>query len=227
MGSTCLDEWQIGVSGVACGLTMIMMGSGYFSLDNLFFKDRLYDGKHKALVWFTSGRLPVSDEALKWIALWAGVAAMGVTLWSYQVMHGGLYGHLYNYSKKPDVEILNASISNTSETLDFEVFRISGPDTYGAFIIEMEIVDATDKPVWKDEFAEQGLEHKKNAGFGIDNIYISQVRMSKYSLEIPLGAKAIVSYQDEAFANINPGTYFLKLTDISGKSWKKELPIGI
>ena len=88
-------------------------------------------------------------------------------------------------------------------------------------------MEATDKPVWKYDFEKQGLENKKNAGLGMKNIYISQGRMSKYSLEMPLGAKAIVSYQEEAFANSNPGTYFLKLTDISGKSWKKELPIGI
>ena len=226
MGSTCLDEWSIGVSGVACGMTLMMTGSGYFSIDNLFFRDRLYDGNHKALVWFTSGRLPVSDKTLKRIALWFGLIAIAITLWSYQVMHGGLHGHLYNYSKKPDVEIINASIDSAEKELSFEVFRISGPDTYGAFIILMEIIDNDNNLMWKYEFAEYGLEDKKNIGFAIDNIYISKVRMTKYSLELPLGAKAIVTYHNEAFANIHPGIYYLKLTDISGKSWTQEINLN-
>lgn len=223
MGSTCLDEWQIGVSGVACGLALLVMGSGYYSLDNLFFEDKLYDNNHKPLVWFTSGKLPLADSTLRSVAVWVGIITLGVTLWSYQVMHGGLWGHLHNDSVEPDVEISNVVADAAKNQLDFEVFRISGPDTYGAFIIEMEIVDAQGKPVWKYDFAKNGLEGKKSTGFTIKNFYISRVEVAKYSLEIPLGAKATITTHDAELATLKPGRYILKLMDISGKSWEKEM----
>jgi len=36
LGTTCLDEWQIGALGIACGFTLFLSGSGAYSLDNYF-----------------------------------------------------------------------------------------------------------------------------------------------------------------------------------------------
>ena len=36
LGTTCLDEWQIGILGVAAGFTIFLSGGGKYSLDHLF-----------------------------------------------------------------------------------------------------------------------------------------------------------------------------------------------
>lgn len=38
LGTTCLDEWQIGILGVAAGFTIFLTGGGKFSLDHLLFR---------------------------------------------------------------------------------------------------------------------------------------------------------------------------------------------
>ena len=36
LGTTCLDEWQIGVLGIAAGFTIFLSGGGKYSLDHYF-----------------------------------------------------------------------------------------------------------------------------------------------------------------------------------------------
>ena len=38
LGTTCLDEWQIGVLGVASGFTIFLSGGGKYSLDEYFIR---------------------------------------------------------------------------------------------------------------------------------------------------------------------------------------------
>ncbi|WP_313566949.1 TQO small subunit DoxD, partial [Empedobacter sp.] len=40
IGTTCLDEWQIGVLGLAGGFTLFQAGSGKISLDYFFNKNQ-------------------------------------------------------------------------------------------------------------------------------------------------------------------------------------------
>lgn len=223
LGSTCLDEWQIGVMGVTAGLTLILTGSGYFSLDNLIFRNKIIDGKHNALIWFSSGKLPVEDRTLKGMGFWFGIIAIFITLWSNQVLHGGVWGKLFNKSKKPLIEVTDTRIVNNQ--LDFQVYRTDGSDVYGAFVVEMTIVDIDDKPIWKYEFAANGLDQIPSTGFDIENIYISKVKLGTYSLEVPLGAKAKITKTDALLDSIPEGAYSLKLIDVSGAIWKQDFRV--
>jgi thiosulfate dehydrogenase [quinone] large subunit len=38
LATTCLDEWQIGLIGIASGLTLFLSGSSYYLLDYDFIK---------------------------------------------------------------------------------------------------------------------------------------------------------------------------------------------
>ncbi|MGL4781274.1 MAG: TQO small subunit DoxD [Bacteroidales bacterium] len=218
LGSTCLDEWQIGVSGVACGLTLIMAGSGYYSLDNLIFAKYINESKPKWIVWITSGRLPISDKAIKQTSFWIGIVAIFITLWSNQILHGGVWGKLFNWSKKPFVEVSETSLRG--DNLSFDAYRTNGSDVSGAFVIELIIADQQDRTVWKYDFP-----HKNYANMTIDNIYISKIRTGKYSLEIPLGAKANIQIKDSLFRNLSGGEYELKLIDVGGEVWKQSFVV--
>src|SRR5690625_5873591 len=58
IGTTCLDEWQIGILGLAGGFTLFLTGSGYYSFDH-FFKKKGYafTGKNW-FPWLGSGDIP-------------------------------------------------------------------------------------------------------------------------------------------------------------------------
>lgn len=223
LGSTCLDEWQIGVSGVASGLVLVMSGSGYYSLDHLVFGKIAERGRPKWLIWLTSGRLPFTDNAYKKMALVVGVLTIFVTLWSNQVLHGGVWGKLFNWSKKPKVEVTHTTLRG--DKLSFDVYRTDGSDVYGAFVLEMIIEDYNKMPVWKYQFAKEGLNNIPITDVTIKNVYISKVSTNKFSLEIPLGAKANVQLVDSTLNALSGGEYMLRLIDVSGHEWEQQFVV--
>lgn len=213
LGTTCLDEWQIGVLGVAAGFTIFFSGSGTYSLDYWLLKNKASWRDSKAFSLLGSGVLPLSYRNLSKIIGLGAIAIFGLTLFTNQYFHGGVWGELHNKSVKPKIEIADAQL--TDHVLQFEIYRTEGVDVYGSFLIGMSLTADTKAGVWElnpEELASLPKDF-------IDNKYLVQVKPGPHSLEIPLGAKAMLSINDPEFENLPPGTYSLILTDISGAEW--------
>ncbi|MGL5730862.1 MAG: TQO small subunit DoxA domain-containing protein [Bacteroidales bacterium] len=56
-------------------------------------------------------------------------------------------------------------------------------------------------------------------------MFISKIRTGKYSLEIPLGAKANIQIKDSLFRKLSGGEYELKLIDVGGEVWKQSFVV--
>lgn len=208
LGTTCLDEWQIGVLGVAGGFTLFLTGSGAYSLDNYFIKNNYAFTQKKWFQWLGSGQLPIANP--KPFVLTVSLLIFALTLFTNQVFHGGVWGTLHNKSIKPKVEISNVSTTNTHIT--FQVYRTEGADVYGSFLIGIDILDENGVSVKSLNGADLSAFRKEQ----IHNYYVTKVKPGKHSIIIPLGAKADIKI-DAAFV---PGkNYTVKLTDISGLEW--------
>ena len=214
IGTTCLDEWQIGVLGLAGGFTLFLTGSGTYSLDQLFIKKGL---KFTTTNWFNQlGSGTLSFKYLNQIVLVFSILILGLTLYTNQVFHGGVWGKLHNKSIKPKIEISNISTANSK--LTFQIFRTEGADVYGSFLIGIQILDQQQKIV-------HALGLKELSGFSperIKNHYVTRVKPGKHSLIIPLGAKADLTIDIPNIPLISGHT--LKLIDISGAEWAKRIP---
>ncbi|MBX9449284.1 MAG: hypothetical protein KL787_06015 [Taibaiella sp.] len=70
LGTTCLDEWQIGVLGVAAGFVVWMSGGGRFSLDQRFILKAHPWTRKKWWSWLASGIHPFSGKHLVHWNLW-------------------------------------------------------------------------------------------------------------------------------------------------------------
>ncbi|WP_431432392.1 TQO small subunit DoxD [Bacteroides hominis] len=217
LGTTCLDEWQIGILGVAAGFTIFLSGGGKYSIDHLM--ERKFSLKKKAgwLAWLTSGELPVSTKRFANVSVAGAIVISILTLYTNQEFHNGVWGPLHNKSVKPKIEISDAQIENNS--LSFSVYRIEGADVYGSFLIGISLKNADGNIVLEkkgEELADFPMEN-------IDNKYIAWVAPGKHSLVIPLGSKATLKINDAAISDLPKGRYELVLTDISGITWKKEI----
>lgn len=217
LGTTCLDEWQIGILGVAAGFTIFLSGGGKYSIDHLM--ERKFSLKKKAgwLAWLTSGELPVSTKRFANVSVAGAIVISILTLYTNQEFHNGVWGPLHNKSVKPKIEIFDAQIENNS--LSFSVYRIEGADVYGSFLIGISLKNADGNIVLEkkgEELADFPMEN-------IDNKYIARVAPGKHSLVIPLGSKATLKINDAAISDLPKGRYELVLTDISGITWKKEI----
>ncbi|MEI9901337.1 MAG: TQO small subunit DoxD [Hyphomicrobium sp.] len=63
MGSTCLDEWTMAVSGVAMSSAVLLSGAGAYSLDARFITGSEFASKRAWVPWIFSGPLPPEDAA--------------------------------------------------------------------------------------------------------------------------------------------------------------------
>ncbi|MNU53700.1 TQO small subunit DoxD [compost metagenome] len=211
IGTTCLDEWQIGVLGIACGFTLFLTGSGTYSLDQ-YFKNKEYRFTQKK--WFHylgSGILPIRKP--KRFILAGSLLIFGLTLYTNQYFHGGVFGTLHNKSVKPKVEISNIKI-NPSQ-VKFEVYRTEGVDVYGSFLIGIHLLNEKGEVIQ----SMNGAELSKFSKEKIHNHYVAKVKPGKHSLIIPLGSKADLTIDLKDNSSSSEEISMIKLTDISGAEW--------
>ncbi|APY10083.1 quinol oxidase [Seonamhaeicola sp. S2-3] len=213
IGTTCLDEWQIGVLGIATGFVLFLTGSGQYSLDNYLMINDFSITKKKWFTWLGSGIIPIKESVFPKVVLIGSLFILGMTLFTNQVFHGGLWGTLHNKSVKPNLEITEGKIENS--TLSFNIFRTEGVDVYGSWVIAIELIDENNKTIVK--YSQKDLAELNNEN--IENYYIANVKPGKHSLIVPLGAKAKLNLKKEKLSNLASGKYVLKITDISGAYW--------
>lgn len=218
LGTTCLDEWQIGVLGMATGFTLFFTGGGRYSLDNAWLNKPPL-ANHKLYSWLASGVLPLGEKMVHRIVLGGAGFILFMTLMTNQVFHGGVWGTLHNKSVKPKVEISDASL--TADKLSFTVFRVEGADVYGSFLIGITLQDAEGNTVLDYD----GKALSQFPTENITNAYVAKVKPGKHSMIIPLGAKAEIKISATEAQSFAKGKYKLILTDISGTTWQQDITL--
>ncbi|MDR0228913.1 MAG: quinol oxidase [Flavobacteriaceae bacterium] len=209
IGTTCLDEWQIGVLGVATGFMLFFAGGGNGSIDYYWMKKGYKFTETKWFAWLGSGELPISK--LKPIVFVGSFAILLLTLYTNQVFHGGVFGTLHNKSVKPKLELSEAKWEGN--VLHFGVYRVEGADVYGSFLIGIQLETASGEILqhW------DGKALSKIEDNNITNAYVAKVKAGKHSMVIPLGAKAKVKLNTTDKRTTEK--VLLRLIDISGLEW--------
>ncbi len=223
LGSTCLDEWQIGALLVAAGLAVAVSGSGPFSVDNWLLNRSERLAQSSLFRWLFSGSLPVmSTRKLAVIVLTVTVLAGGTTLYTYQALHNGLWGKLHNDSKAPHLTISQVVV-NSNGSLHLDIYRDGGPDTYGSFIEEVRLT-GQDGQVLAD-FDASYLSHL--GAHDIENHMIyEKVKAGPYGLIVPLAASATIHLTPAQSLSLPAGaTVKVTIYDVSGASWSASATI--
>lgn len=144
------------------------------------------------------------------------VFIIALTLFTNQYFHGGVYGKLHNLSVRPHITVNNAKIENG--ILSFSVFRDEGADVYGSFLIGIKLFDENENVV----FEQTQTQLSQLSSEQIKNDYVAKVKPGKHSLILPLGARATLRFQNDAFGQLK-GNYTLELLDISGAKWETDV----
>lgn len=216
LGTTCLDEWQIGVMGIACGLLVAFAGGGPVSADRLLLRRRPSLAARKWFRWLGSGPLALFDRprALTASVIVVAAACLLVTLWTNQVFHGGVLGKLHNKSVRPHVTIYEAAL-RPEGVLTVKLMRDQGADVYGSFAIGISVKTASGELVERFDGAALAALPPDS----IRNWYVAQVKPGRHSLILPLGALAEIRLTSEKLREPGPGPYQVEILDISGRSW--------
>ena len=218
LGTTCLDEWQIGVLGIAGGFTLLLSGGGRFSLDHWLAARGLPFTKCRFFAFAASVGMPHNIPGFYKIALGGAMVITFITLFTNQYFHGGVWGNLHNKSVRPLVEIYEPGMQDG--VLSFTVSRVEGADVYGSFLIGVAVKNDKGDTI----FAADGKALSQHPLDLVKNHYVAKVKPGKHSMVLPLGAKARLFFKDQAF-HVPPGRYTLILTDISGLEWTEQIDI--
>ncbi len=216
LGSTCLDEWQIGTAGLAGSLTVLLAGAGPWSLDRVWTRRFPELARRRVMRLATSG--PLGGEGhlgrvMRVAGLFA-VASLLITLATNQAFAGGVWGPPHNDSKVPHLALSNAALTSSGD-VSLRVYRDGGPDTYGAFVVSATVIDAAGVTV--ETFDAQALATLPRSA--LTNYYVNVVRPGPSSLVVPLAAKADLRLSPPAPVRLSDGAYRVVLTDVSGTSW--------
>ncbi|HKL38099.1 MAG TPA: TQO small subunit DoxA domain-containing protein, partial [Bacteroidales bacterium] len=214
-GPTCLDEWQISSMLVAIGLVIALFGSGSYSLDSLISRRNPALGKKR---WWQALTLPLpaaNKNIFRKTTYAVSAAVILYVIGMNQVHHGGVWGKLHNYSKIPDIQVTNYRAVNDS-TFSLTLYRDKGPETYGSFLIQMEIQNSAGQPIHTF-----GQDYMKTIGSeNIHNRHINKIKTGKHSLVVPLGAKGKVTFHlPESNKLKKKNDYRFVFTDISGRKF--------
>ena len=208
IGTTCLDEWQIGVLGVATGFVLFLTGSSSYSLDQWFINKEIAFTKKKWFLWLGSGEWKVPKR----LVLFGSLTILGLTLFTNQYFHGGVFGTLHNKSVKPELEITKLHFQKQSRLLSYDLMRVQGADVYGSFLIGIEVLDAENKLIQQWDMEALSTFPLSQ----INNHYVAKIKPGVHSLILPLGAKATMELQ----LNTTEIPKKIRLTDISGAQWE-------
>jgi hypothetical protein len=148
-------------------------------------------------------------------------AAVLVTLYVIgmnQVHHGGVWGNLHNYSKKPDIQLSNPELSQSG---DFSVtaYRDKGPEAYGTFVIQVQLKNAEGKTLHTINREELAAMPKAD----IRNQFVNKIAPDEHSLQIPLGAKGTLAFSLPANLDLTPDqAYQVTMTEIGGRTYRSD-----
>ncbi|QZE15764.1 quinol oxidase [Halosquirtibacter laminarini] len=207
LGTTCLDEWQIGVLCIMAGTLLFFTGSGDYSLDKKIENRKITCFEKPKYRWLIVQDLEtlVSPTKLRKTILASAILIFLIMTGTNQHFHGGVWGPLHNLSKKPNYEVTELQMK--SNKVRFDIMRTEGIDTYGSFLFKVSLLNSNvEKQSWKDEVLSNKVE--------ITNHHVAMIKSGAHGLELPLGAKATITLSTNA---IDADT--LMIEDISGKRW--------
>ncbi|MGC8664943.1 MAG: TQO small subunit DoxA domain-containing protein [Nitrososphaeria archaeon] len=138
------------------------------------------------------------------------IIATGYTFVTYQYFFGG-FTNLHNYSKTP-AYVLNGSKVFTNGTVVLQIARVDGPDTYGGFIVLVQLISQNGSVVYQWNAEQLGSIPQSH----IHNEYpLHPVKSDKFALIVLLGQNASVILQVPF--KLQSGTYTLRAYDVNGQ----------
>ncbi len=218
MGSTCLDEWTMAVSGVAMSSALFVAGSGAYSLDERLGRTA-WAQRNGWLNWIASGPLP--EETLRKLALALAATCVAFTVLSYQVLFGAVVSPLHSRVNfhRHHIALSNVTVSPTG-AVTFSAYVDAGPDTGAAYVIAARLVDRSGAPVASWDGAVLAALPAGAIRNGYPYVWAARFKTETIGFGAQTGARATVTLPAPATPPVAQGDYELVLEAINGAKWQ-------
>ncbi len=219
LGPTCLDEWQIASLLTTIGLVLTFYGTGSYSTDQWLMNRYPSVANKSWWQWIAFPTFDTKSPLFRKIVIGSTVFITLYVMVMNQVHHGGIWGSLHNYSKKPDIQLNQLQLSNGAQ-FSLTAYRDKGPEAYGSFITKVQLKNREGDVI--HTIGRQELAEMPEAN--IDNQFVNKIRPDEHSLEIPLGAKGKLTFSLPADQELKANQeYRVTMTEIGGRTFRSGL----
>jgi thiosulfate dehydrogenase [quinone] large subunit len=220
MGSTCLDEWTMAVSGVAMSSAVFLAGGGAWSLDARLIAPASWARRNAWSNWIFSGPLP--PARLRSLALVLAATCAAFTVLTYQVLFGAVVTPLHSRVAfhRHAIALSDVTVARDG-AVRFAAYVDAGPDTGAAYIVAVRLVDAAGATVAQWD----GAALAALPPGGILNAYpyawASRFKTERIGFSGQTGARAAIALPAPTGATVIGGSaYQLVLEAIDGTVWR-------
>jgi thiosulfate dehydrogenase (quinone) len=221
-GATCIDEWTMAAANLAMGTTLLLAGTGAYSLDNLLLS------RNPALVekrWFrwTAGSLPppLTDDGFGKlaVALLAFVVAFNVGTYDYYRGSVVTPFHVGPVSPAKHHLTLSRAALLPDGSVRFHVYLDGGTPAAPAHIVAVDLLNARKQSIAHWNAA--ALSALPKATFRNDYAY-NKFAPGPFGVEAKMGAAATLSLPAPP-SGTSVGASYLRLTDVGGSTFSVTL----
>jgi hypothetical protein len=216
-GATCIDEWTMAACNLAMGATLLLGGSGAYSLDNLLL------GRNPVLAnrqWFRwmSGSLPLPQTEAGYqkqaFALLAFVLLFDIGTYNYY--RGSVLTPFHSGPVSPTKHHLALSQATLlpDGSVRFHVYLNGGTPDAPTHVMAADLLDSDDHVVAHWDAAD--LAKLPEASFANDYAY-NKFEPGPFGIRAAMGAAATVTLP--AAAGNTANAKLLRLTDVDGQTF--------
>jgi len=219
MGSTCLDEWTMAVSGVAMSSAVFLAGGGTWSLDRLVGRGA-WAARTGGANWLFSGPVPLG--AVRGLGMLLAAAAVIFTVGSYNILFGAVISPLHARVNFHNHHIALSGVTVAANgAVSFKAYVDAGPDTGAAYVIAARLMDGAGAVAARWDGATLAALPKDAIRNAYPYAWAAQVKPAKVGFGAVTGARATIALPPPAGASLAAGgKYTLVLEAISGATWR-------
>lgn len=218
-GATCIDEWTMAASNLAMGATLMLAGSGAYSLDNVLLSRNPSLGKRSWFRW-ASGALPLPMTGVAFRN--AGLALLAVTVVfnvaTYDHFRGSVYSAFHGGPVSPakhHITLSDAAVQPDG-SVRVHAYLDGGTPASASHIVDASLLGAGGAVLEHWDLA--ALSRLPKQAIGNDYAY-NKFTTGPYGLVAKVGAMATLTLPAQAGSS-TAGASQIRLTTVSGNDFQ-------
>ncbi len=218
-GATCIDEWTMAACNLAMGATLLLGGSGAWSIDNVLL------GRNPALAekpWFRwmagSLPLPMKDNGYRNLAFTVLALVLAFDVGTYSYYRGSVVTPFHGGPVSPTRHHLALSAATVLPDggVRFHAYLDAGTPEAPVHVVAADLLGADKQPIARWDAA--ALSALPKTAFANDYAY-NIFAAGPFGIRAPMGAAATVILPPRAANGITSNARYLRLTDVDGRSF--------
>jgi uncharacterized membrane protein YphA (DoxX/SURF4 family) len=225
-GATCIDEWTMAACNLAMGATLVLGGSGAYSIDNVMIARNPALSEKAWFRWMAGSLpLPLKDIAFRNVALAVLAFVLAFDVGTYSYYRGSVVTPFHGGPVSPTKHHLTLSNARLlpDGSVRFHLYLDAGTPEAPVHVVAADLLDAKKQPVAHYDAAT--LSTLPKAAFANDYAY-NKFAPGPFGIRAPMGAAATVTLPPPA-AGPPLQARFIQLTDVDGRTFSAALDSSV